>query len=78
MVVALVGLSSSENRSKTPGGAEQEVWALLCAYHAIRDLICAAAELTKQDPLRISFVAALDAVRAPVKDPGSFSPSADS
>ena len=28
-------------RSKTPDGAEQELWALLCAYHAIRELICA-------------------------------------
>ncbi|MEO8480367.1 MAG: transposase, partial [Gemmatimonadota bacterium] len=48
-------------RSKTPDGAEQELWALLCAYHAIRELICAAADLTDQDPLRLSFVAALDA-----------------
>lgn len=32
---------------------------LLCAYHAIRELICAAAELTDQDPLRLSFIAAL-------------------
>ena len=38
-------------RSKTPDGAEQELWALLCAYHAIRELICAAADLTDQDPL---------------------------
>ena len=35
-------------RSKTPDGAEQEIWALLCAYHAIRDLICAAAALAGQ------------------------------
>jgi hypothetical protein len=49
--------------SKTPDGAEQELWALLCAYHAIPKLICAAAELTDQDPLRLSFIAALDAVR---------------
>jgi hypothetical protein len=62
-------------RSKTPDGAEQELWALLCAYHAIRDLICAAATLVDQDPLRISFVTALDAVRAPVGDPGAFPPS---
>ena len=61
-------------RSKTPDGAEQELWALLCAYHAIRELICAAAELTDQDPLRLSFVAALDAVRGPVGDPAAFSP----
>jgi len=61
-------------RSKTPDGAEQELWALLCAYHAIRELICAAAELTDADPLRISFVAALDAVRGPVGDPAAFPP----
>jgi len=62
-------------RSKTPDGAEQECWALLCTYHAIRELICAAAALSDQDPLRISFVNALDAVRAPIRDPGAFSPS---
>ena len=60
-------------RSKTPDGAEQELWALLCAYHAIRELICAAAELTDQDPLRLSFIiAALNAVRGPVGDPAAF------
>ncbi len=62
-------------RSKTPDGAEQECWALLCAYHAIRELICAAAALSEQDPLRLSFVTALDAVRAPIGDPGAFPPS---
>ena len=62
-------------RSKTPAGAEQEIWALLCAYHAIRELICAAAALASQDPLRISFVNALDVVRGPVGHPGSFPPS---
>lgn len=61
-------------RSKTPDGAEQELWALLCAYHAIRELICAAAELTDRDPLRLSFVDALDAVRGPVGDPAAFPP----
>lgn len=62
-------------RSKTPDGAEQEIWALLCAYHAIREVICAAAALARQDPLRISFANALDVVRAPVGSPDSFSPS---
>ncbi len=61
-------------RSKTPDGAEQECWALLCAYHAIRDVICAAATLTDQDPLRLSFVNALDAVRGPVGDQAAFPP----
>lgn len=27
-------------RSKTPAGAAQEIWVLLCAYHAIREMIC--------------------------------------
>ena len=61
-------------RSKTPDGAEQELWAMLCAYHAVRELICAAAELTDKDPLRLSFVAALDVVRGPVGDPAAFPP----
>lgn len=37
-------------RSKTPAGANQEIWALLCAYHAIREIICAVAVLARQDP----------------------------
>lgn len=61
-------------RSKTPDGAEQECWALLCAYHAIRDVICAAATLTDRDPLQLSFVNALDAVRGPVGDQAAFPP----
>ena len=62
-------------RSKTPDGVQQELWALLCAYHAIRELICAAAAMTKADPLRISFLNAADAVRAPIGDPTAFFPS---
>ena len=61
-------------RSKTPDGAEQEIWALLCAYHAIRELICAAAALARADPLRISFANALDTIRAPVGTPAHFPP----
>ena len=64
-------------RSKTPDGAQQEVWAPLCAYHAIRELICAAAEtyrMTKTDAARISFVNAADVVRGPIGDPAAFFP----
>ena len=64
-------------RSKTPDGVVQEVWALLCAYHAVRELISAAAALAREDPLRICFVNALDVVRGRVGNPGSFSPSPD-
>ena len=52
----------------------EEIWALLCAYHAVRDLTAAAAALARQDPLRICFVNALDVVRGPVGQPGPFSP----
>ncbi len=61
-------------RSKTPDGAEQEIWALLCACHAIREMICAAAALARADPLRISFISALDTIRGPVGDPAAFPP----
>jgi hypothetical protein len=62
-------------RSKTPDGVVQEIWALLCACNAVRELISAAAALAWEDPLRICFVNALDVVRGPVMNPGSFSPS---
>jgi hypothetical protein len=45
-------------RSKTPDGVIQEIWALLCACHAVRDLTAAAAAL----------------VRGPVGQPGPFPP----
>src|SRR6516165_4803874 len=61
-------------RSKTPDGVIQEIWALLCAYQAVRDLTAAAAALARQDPLRICFVNALDVVRGPVGQPGPFPP----
>jgi hypothetical protein len=61
-------------RSKTPDGVIQEIWALLCAYHAVRDLTAAAAALAAKDPLRISFASALDIVRDPVGQPGPFPP----
>jgi hypothetical protein len=48
--------------SMAPEGAEQECWTLLCTYHAICELISAVAALCEQDPLRFSFVNALDAL----------------
>jgi len=61
-------------RSKTPDGVIQEIWALLCAYHAVREPMAAAAALSGQDPLRICFASALDVVRGPAGQPGSFPP----
>jgi hypothetical protein len=48
--------------------------ALLRAYHAIREMICAAAALARADPVRISFINALDTSRGPVEDPAAFPP----
>lgn len=61
-------------RWKSPDGAEQELWALLCVYHAIREFMCTGAELAEHDPLRSSIVVALDAVRGPVGDPTAIPP----
>jgi len=57
-------------------GSKKSPSQALSAYHAIREVICAAAALARQDPLRISFANALDVVRGPVGSPGPFSPSA--
>ena len=59
-------------RSKTPGGAVHEIWALLYAYHAVRELISAAAALARENPLRICFTNALDVDRGLAGTPGSF------
>lgn len=49
-------------RSKTPAMVEQEFWAMLCVYQAIRELITYVAP-AGLDPGRVSFKRALDAVR---------------
>jgi len=49
-------------RSKTPAMVEQEFWAMLCVYQAIRELISYAAP-TGLDPGRVSFKRAFQAAR---------------
>jgi hypothetical protein len=49
-------------RSKTPAMVEQEFWALLCVYQAIRELISYAAP-AGLDPGRVSFKRAFEAAR---------------
>lgn len=49
-------------RSKTPAMVEQEFWAMLCVYQAIRDLIAYAAP-PGLDPGRVSFKRALHAAQ---------------
>ena len=53
-------------RSKTPAMVRQELYALLCCYQAVRQVIDQAARQAGLDPARISFPPALDAVRASV------------
>jgi Transposase DDE domain len=50
-------------RSQDPDLVEQEFWAMLCVYHAIRDLIAQAAKPTGLHPARISFKHAAEAAR---------------
>lgn len=50
-------------RSKSPAMVEQEFWAMLCVYHAIRDLLTHAADQHGLPPTRISFKHAADAAR---------------
>ena len=49
-------------RSKTPAMVEQEFWAFLCVYQAVRDLIHYAAP-AGLDPGRLSFTRAFEAAR---------------
>jgi hypothetical protein len=63
-------------RSRTPGLARQEAWALLITYQAIRALICHAAAGT--DPGRLSFTTALHAARRTLASPAAALASADS
>src|SRR5579859_6937406 len=55
-------------RGRTPGLARQELWAYLALYQAIRAVICLAAAGAGLDPDRISFTAALHAIRRTLTD----------
>jgi hypothetical protein len=62
-------------RGRTPGLARQELWAYLVIYQAIRAVIALAAAGSGLDPDRISFTAALHAIRRTVQ-PARTSPRA--
>jgi Insertion element 4 transposase N-terminal/Transposase DDE domain len=51
-------------RSRDPALARQEIWAYLITYQAIRAVIARTAAGTGRDPGRLSFTAALHAIRA--------------
>ena len=58
-------------RSRDPAGIEQEIWALLAVYQALRMAMIAAAESAGADPDRASFTIALEAARDQVTQPAA-------
>ncbi len=64
-------------RSTSPKMARQEIWALLLAHHAIRRLLCQAADEAGLDPDRLSFLRSLRVIAPPGHRPGGFSPLSD-
>lgn len=53
-------------RSQSPDGTRQEIWALLCLYQALADLVGDAARHHRVDPDRISFLCARNTARRSV------------
>jgi hypothetical protein len=61
-------------RSQSPDLVEQEMWGILLAHYAIRELMCRAADEAERDPDRISFIRTVRLVRRQIDDPAAFSP----
>jgi hypothetical protein len=61
-------------RSQSPDLVEQEMWGLLLAHYAIRDLMCRAADQAGHDPDRVSFLRAVRVVRRQIDEPAAFPP----
>jgi hypothetical protein len=63
-------------RSHSPDGTRQEIWALLCLYQALAELVGDAARHHHIDPDQISFLRARNTARRSVsRIPADFSPS---
>jgi hypothetical protein len=61
-------------RSRRPDLILQEIYALLCVYQAIRELIAAGADYVGVDPDRVSFTRARHAAARHASDDAAFSP----
>ncbi|WP_433267707.1 IS4 family transposase [Actinosynnema sp. CS-041913] len=61
-------------RSRSPDMVRQEIWALLLTHHAIRTLMCRAADEADIDPDRLSFIRAFRTIRRQVVAQADFSP----
>jgi len=55
-------------RSQSPDRVEQELYGLLIAHNAVRFTMAQAAQISDQDPLRLSFTSALTRIREAVRD----------
>jgi hypothetical protein len=61
-------------RSQSPDMVEQEMWGLLLAHYAIRELMCRAADQAGHDPDRVSFLRAVRVARRQAGEPAAFPP----
>lgn len=61
-------------RSRSPDLVEQEMWGILLAHYAIRELMCRAADEAEEDPDRVSFIRTVRVVRRQIDDPAAFPP----
>ena len=66
--------SSTVLRSKTPQLVEQELWGLLLAHYAVRQLMARAAWQQGLDPDRLSFVHALRVIKRKMPQAAAIPP----
>ena len=66
--------TSTVLRSKTPGLVEQELWGLLLAHYAVRQLMERAAWQQGLDPDRLSFVHALRVIKRKMPQAAAIPP----
>lgn len=52
----------------------QEIWSLLLAHYAIRNLMCRAADEIGEDPDRLSFMRSIRVIRRQITGQADFSP----
>jgi hypothetical protein len=61
-------------RSQSPDMVRQEIWSLLLAHYAIRNLMCRAADEIGEDPDRLSFMRSIRVIRRQLTGQADFSP----
>ena len=61
-------------RSQSPELVEQEMWGILLAHYAIRELMCRAADEAGRDPDQVSFIRTVRLVRRQIDEPAAFPP----